>query len=390
DYVQAAIEFPDPPFEKGRGDRRPIPDRNSCGILSSGGKDSLLTFGMLSETGKSVHPIFVNESGRHWFTAINSYRHFRDTVPNTSRVWVNADRVFAWFLRRIPFIRKDFASMRADEYPLRLWTVAVFVFGALPVALKRGLGRLCLGDEYDTTQVSSFQGITHYNGLFDQSRHFDNLLSRYYMRKGWGLSQFSVLRPLSEMLIEKTLVERYPDLQRHQVSCHATHVVDGRALPCGKCEKCRRIVGMLTAMGADPARCGYTPAQQKDCLEAIAVKGVHQESAGAVHLYWSLSEKGLIDLPEEKRKGLAAHPEIMKLRFDPKRSVLEEVPVDMRKPLLRIMLQHSEGALTLQGRKWVDYDPLDDSAIGKPYPFEPGLAGTARGGSDPGLAGPRS
>ena len=76
-------------------------------VLSSGGKDSLLSYGLLNEMGLEVHPIFVNESGRHWFTALNAYRHFRDDIPFTSRVWTNSDRVFNWMLRHLPFIRKD-------------------------------------------------------------------------------------------------------------------------------------------------------------------------------------------------------------------------------------------------------------------------------------------
>ena len=34
----------------------------------------------------------------------------------------------------------------------------------------------------------------------------------------WSMSQLSLLRPLSELLIEKILVERYPKLQAHQLS----------------------------------------------------------------------------------------------------------------------------------------------------------------------------
>ena len=95
-------------------------------ILSSGGKDSLLSFALLNEIGMEVHPVFVNESGRHWFTALNAYRHFSENVEHTARVWTNADRIFNWMLRHLPFIRKDFAAIRSDEYPIRLWTVAVF------------------------------------------------------------------------------------------------------------------------------------------------------------------------------------------------------------------------------------------------------------------------
>jgi len=34
-------------------------------VLSSGGKDSLLSFALLKEIGCKVHPVFINESGRH-------------------------------------------------------------------------------------------------------------------------------------------------------------------------------------------------------------------------------------------------------------------------------------------------------------------------------------
>ncbi|MFC1850101.1 hypothetical protein ACFL27_07920 [candidate division CSSED10-310 bacterium] len=124
-------------------------------------------------------------------------------------------------------------------YPIRLWTVSVFLFGALPLLRKREISHLVIGDEYDASVRTSSKGITHYDGLYDQSRYFDNSLSRYYLRKGWSINQFSILRQLSEMLIEKTLVERYPDLQTLQMSCHAAHKEGEKVLPCGKCEKCR-------------------------------------------------------------------------------------------------------------------------------------------------------
>ena len=235
-YLDAELVFPDQKRSKAPWYLHAM-DKDRVAVLSSGGKDSLLTFGLMHEIGKDVHPVFVNESGRHWFTALNAYRYFNKHIANTSRVWVNSDRVFAWMLRRMPFIRQDFANIRSDEYPIRLWTVAVFLFGVLPVAHKRGISRILIGDEYDTTRRLYYQGIPHYDGLYDQSRFFDNALSRYYLRKGWSMSQFSVLRPLSELLIEKMLVERYPHLQEHQVSCHAAHKREERIHPCGNCEK---------------------------------------------------------------------------------------------------------------------------------------------------------
>ena len=261
-YTNDVLLFPDSDSEKTKLKWRFWESRRDrhC-ILSSGGKDSLLSFGLLNEISRETHPVFINESGRHWFTALNAYRHFSKKVPNTARVWTNCDRLYNWMLRRMPFIRPNFAKMRSDMYPIRLWTVAVFLFGVLPVMRKRGIGRLIIGDEYDTTVQKSYKGIKHYAGLYDQSVFFDRALTRYFFRKGWAISQFSVLRPLSELLIEKILCERYPGLQKHQLSCHATHNGKGEILPCGKCEKCRRIIAMLSAINADPKRCGYTKSQ---------------------------------------------------------------------------------------------------------------------------------
>ncbi len=370
-YTAAAIEFPDStPAPASTMWRLWTTDHSRHAVLSSGGKDSLLSFGLIDELGYEVHPIFVNESGRHWFTALNAYRYFQKHVPNTGRVWTNADRVFAWMLRHMPFIRRDFTNVRADEYAVRLWTVAVFLFGVLPLVRKRGIGRVVIGDEYDTTQRSTHRGIPHYNGLFDQSRYFDNALSRYYLRKAWGLAQFSIVRPLSEMLIEKILVERYPALQRHQMSCHATHVEKDRIRPCGKCEKCRRIVGMLLAIDADPMRCGYTREQIEECRRSIVEKGVHQESAGVEHLMRTLAEKRVIDLPPGEKQSLREHPEIMRLRFDAVQSPIDGIPVDMRIPIIKIFLEHADGAVKRTGREWAPFDPLNDPDAAKQYVFD--------------------
>ena len=344
--------------------------REKHAVLSSGGKDSLLSFGMLREIGCDTHPIFINESGRHWFTALNAYRWFSRNIKNTARVWTNVDRLFNWMLRHLPFIRTDFNRVRADIYPIRLWTVAVFLFSALPVLRKQGINRLIIGDEYDSTRRVSYKGIPHYDGIYDQSRYFDNYLSRYFHRKGWRVSQFSVLRPLSELLIEKILVERYPKLQEQQMSCHSSHKKGGRILPCGRCEKCRRIVAMLAALGAGPKHCGYSTEQIEGCLKAFATKGVKQEDDSIEHLFCLLGKQGIFNTQAQPR------PEIMKLKFDSERSPFECIPSELREPLYRICLEHSEGAVKRSGRMWIDFDLLHDPEINTPYPYEARIVGS--------------
>ena len=326
---------------------------------------------MLDEIGLDVHPIFVNESGRHWFTALNAYRHFHDTVANTARVWVNADRCYNWMLRQMPFIRKNFTDLRADEYPIRLWTVAVFLFGVLPLMRKRGIGRLIIGDEFDTSRRVKTQGITHYDGLYDQSIWFDDALSAYFQRKGWSICQFSILRPLSELLIEKILVGRYPHLQEHQMSCHATHKAGERIEPCGKCEKCRRIVGMLMALKEDPRRCGYTERQIQACIAALFRKGVYtQASAEAGQLFHMLAQVDTIDMPDDAAVAAKPHPEIMKIRFDPTVSPINGIPSDFRADLYRIFMEYADGAVERTTNRWETVDPSTHALFCAPYRFE--------------------
>ena len=370
-YLAARLEFKGP--KKGEAHTRWqhwSTDQGRHCILSSGGKDSLLSFGLINELGLPCHPIFVNESGRHWFTALNAFRHFRDHIPNTTRVWVNSDRLFSWMLLRMPFIRKDFAKIRSDEYPIRLWTVAVFLFGVLPLMRKRGIGRLLIGDEFDTSVRKLHEGITHYDGLFDQSIWFDQTLSRYFMRKGWAISQFSILRPLSELLIEKILSKRYPHLQRHQTSCHAAHKEGDRILPCGRCEKCRRIAGMLSALGVDPADCGYKAHQVAEALKVFVTKGVAQEAPGVRQLGYMLMQKKLIDVPPERQGFYQPSAEVLNLRFDPRLSPMNGIPMNLRIPLLRIYMQYADGALKRSGKKWIPIDPYGERELSQPYVFE--------------------
>lgn len=378
-YLRARLLFPDAdggPFPvtgaEAEGAWKDGSARARHAVLASGGKDSLLSLGLLEEAEVEVHSVFVNESGRHWYTALNAYRHLAATRPDgTARVWTTSDRTFTWMLRHLPFVRPDFTRIRADEYPIRLWTMAVFLFGALPILRRRGIGRIVIGDEYDTSRrASTREGIPHYDGLYDQSRWFDDALSRYYARKGWPLVQFSLLRPASELLILKVLVRGHPELQRHQVSCHAASVRGERVHPCGRCEKCRRIVGMLVALEADPARCGYSEEGVKACLRALATRGVHQETAGAEHLAWLLAARGMLPPGAPGFARGRERPEVMKLRFHPEHAPPAATPTDLRRPVWESLLAHADGALLRHERRWVPFDPLAPEVLSTPYPFE--------------------
>jgi predicted PP-loop superfamily ATPase len=371
-YTQARLVFNNTAFKDLKLDKEAFEkdtDLNKFVILSSGGKDSLLTYGIIKEIGEPF-PVFINEAGRHWFTAVNSHRFYKQIESNTEKPWCNSDRLFNWMLKQLPFIKENYASIRADIYPVRLWTVAVFLFGSLPIARKKGIGNILIGDEYDSTVKGNTGGITHYNALYDQSKYFDNAMTRYYLAKGWKTYQYSVLRSLSEILIMKTLIKRYPELQKHQVSCHAAHEVNGRMYPCGKCEKCRRIIGMIKSLDENPEKCGYNEMQIKNGLDSLSSKSVKQIGSDAAHLYYMMLNKNLIERNDFTRKTAKEHPEIMKLRFDLERSNLEDLPKHIRKPLFAILSQYSEGAVKRINNRWVDIEINDDYLNEIKYKFD--------------------
>jgi hypothetical protein len=147
-------------------------------------------------------------------------------------------------------------------------------------------------------------------------------------------------------------------LQAQQISCHAAHKDGDRVLPCGQCEKCRRIVTMLTALGADIGRCGYRADQVDRCLAQVVDKGINQPSADIGQLLFLLQQKGLIKNPPHRQQPYEPQPQVMKLRFDPDRSPIQAIPPGWRLPLFRLYLTLTAGAVQRTGREWGDIDLL--------------------------------
>jgi hypothetical protein len=106
---------------------------------------------------------------------------------------------------------------------------------------------------------------------------------------------------------------------------------------------------MLTALKADPRRCGFRSEQIRRTLETMNGADLHQESGGVRHLLYLL--------------GKAAHgnPEVMKLRFDPQASRLEDYPQALKNRLLGIFLEHAEGALHREQGSFREFDASGES-----------------------------
>ncbi|MFO7677353.1 MAG: hypothetical protein R6V50_03095 [Thermoplasmatota archaeon] len=241
---------------------------NRCGVLSSGGKESLLTYALLNEIGSDVYPFYINESGGHWRTALPAYRYHSQTQPHTRRVWSNVDRFYNFMLDNLFFIRKDHRNIQADTYPLRLCIFPFYIFSVLPLFIKYQIGNLLLGSEFDDIQTQpTYQGIPHYYGIYDQHQDYDNLMNEWYNHKIPGLVQWSAVRNISGLIVQRILVKRYPHLATHQRSCHSCHITQNQILPCGHCSKCRGVLLFLLANKDDPTVMSFQSQNAEDFIK---------------------------------------------------------------------------------------------------------------------------
>jgi len=326
-------------------------DENSCGVLSSGGKESLLTYAMLKEIGAEVHPLYVNESGGHWRTALPAYRQFRDKYPNTTRVWTNVDRFYTFMLDQMRIIRKDHRKIWADTYPIRLCIFPVYVFLLLPIFAKRRIGNILIGSEFDDPRMSPyFAGIRHFFGVYDQMQDFDIRMEQWFSKRMPGMRQWSAVRSISGMIVERILTSRYPELARLQRSCHSCRFDHDALLPCGKCSKCQGVVLFLLANNVDPSIMGY----QKEDIEALPAR----IALGALRLDEDERDHSLYLAKLSPNLKGKEHAHVETIHLHKPTSDLELVPARFRFPLLKILTKHTKGFTTLKEGSWV---PIDNS-----------------------------
>ncbi|MFA5862271.1 MAG: hypothetical protein WDA16_11315 [Candidatus Thermoplasmatota archaeon] len=327
-------------------------DPERYAVLSSGGKESLLTYGILKELGEDVSPVYVNESGRHWHTALLSYRYHAAHEPRTRRIWTTVDRLYVGANRLLPCVRPDFQRAEADVYPTQLFTFNSYQIGVAGLGMHEGLGTLLMGNEFDEGPWPQEKGVTYWWGIYDQSQEFDLVLNEYYAKKGWGVQQTSLLRSLSSLVIEDLLASRYPELLATQTSCHATHMEHGEPAPCGRCSKCLGVMLYLVACGHDAAPLRYHKEDMDDIGARLAAQPVKIEQVETEHTMLLAQQRGW------RFEGCAngyvprEHPEVQAIRFHPETSRRDAMPARLARRVYDILATRTNGCLEKRGGTW--------------------------------------
>ncbi len=312
-------------------------DKRRSAILSSGGKESLLTYSILKEIGMDTHPIFFNESGAHWRAAKPSFESFSSNNKNTTKVWSNADRFYRFCIKLLPFLNHALIRKRTDTYPVQMFTFPVYVFSMLPVLIKRAIHFVFMGNEFDDpSDMPSYHGLSHYSGIYDQTLDFTDSISQYIKSKGYNISLSSILYPVTATIVERILVKRYHDIFLLQRSCHSCSILQNKVVPCGKCSKCLGVIMLILAAGGKPEEIGYS--ESSIDLARRSSGSLRLDTDEIKYLYSSLAEDshvtGIHVLSDEKEPLSHIHP-------------------DIREKIHTIFLEYTRGRYHYRNSTWI-------------------------------------
>jgi 7-cyano-7-deazaguanine synthase in queuosine biosynthesis len=329
-------------------------------VSSSGGKESLLCYGLMKEVGAEVYPVFLNESGGHWKTAITAYREFQRQDPNTKKVWHNLDQLFLFLVRNMSILDQDSIEHRSRTKghigvadPINLFSFAYYQFLMLPLAEKHKIGHLCFGNEYDDpTEIleghNKINGIEYYPNVYDQSPEYMSHLNPLLSKEGLDFGVWSPVGPITGFQVEQILGTRYPSLLPLQRSCHHTHMEGEVSMPCGTCQKCKRIISFAVAQGIDYHRLGYSDSQVAALPGMLA--SLHLDHDEQEHLFFKLRQKGY-DVQGKR------HDHVEMMHFDGYGTHVNDIPGVFREQLYGILLNETSGAVFMdQHHQWRPFD----------------------------------
>ncbi|AAT43147.1 hypothetical protein [Picrophilus oshimae] len=318
-------------------------NKNRVAIMSSGGKESLLGYGILNEIGAETYAFYFEESGSHWLTAKTAYDYYSRHFKNVFKIWSNVDRFYKFMNLKLKIIDKSKINIRADDYPIQVFIFPVYIFSMIPFMKKYGIGNIVMGDEFDDPrEMKLFHGMKYYYGIFDQTVDFNDMMTDYFKSTGKDIDVYSIVYPITGSLEEKILMERYHDLFLNQRSCHSCHIKDGRILPCGKCTKCLGILLFILANNGDPGEIGYSNNDIRLLPRRLKKARLRLDPD---EIKYTESRIGIIN---DNDYNHVAGIHIMPYE----NSILSKVPEMYRDNIFKIFNEYSSGIYKLNNNKW--------------------------------------
>lgn len=226
----------------------PAPDRGAVITSFSGGKDSLLQLGLLTELGEQTIAVTTTSpmppSSDHLTARRRSVLEEISRRRNVELVEVGSDFRVCW---QNDFPGKLGYSIAVNE----LTDTFLYLAAMLVVGWTRGAPRLFLASEAEVQEsvMRDDRVVQHQHFMYSAATQqaVDALLARNGMRYG------SLIYPLRSGQVQRLLWTRYPDLRDLQYSCWR---VGPDEATCSACSQCLRIALGALAAGGSPGEMG--------------------------------------------------------------------------------------------------------------------------------------
>jgi hypothetical protein len=319
------------------------------------GKESLLSFGLAEEIGLSPTPLTVidedldlNFRGEKIKSFTN--KHLWDLIPK-----FELEKGL-----KVNTVKNELCKLRCNvEWDLddtdlgSANVITEFLFMCLPYAYSNHSKYIIFGNEHSCSNYYySTEGVRCYP-VYDQSsdwiKHLNSLVNIFTQGK---VQVVSLVQPLSEMAVAKILYQRYLQLAKYQMSCHADDLKAENNRWCCNCAKCATCFVFMKAFGFNPESVGlkemfdlsYKPLfslfnHHKDIAQGYySLKMVRDEQLLAFYLAVKRGAEGeLIELFKKEFMGeaVAREEELMEEIF--KLHPPENIPAqlwDKVKPIL--------------------------------------------------------
>jgi hypothetical protein len=230
-------------------DVRALPERGLCAAAFSGGKDSLLQAGLLTELVPEVLLVATSSPMPPLYDHVTERRRqvMREIVARRSKVTlieVESDLRSGW--------KNDFPPTVGYQVSVNeLTDTFLFLSALLGAGWARGATHLFLASEAEVQENVELGGTTvqHPHAMYSvvTQTALSVLLSQFGIRYG------SLISPLRSQQVQQLLWQRYPDLSDLQYSCWR---VGENEAACSSCSQCLRIAFGALAIGESPERMG--------------------------------------------------------------------------------------------------------------------------------------
>jgi len=253
-------------------------------------------------------------------------------------------------LDNLKFIRPDHRKIWADTYPIRLCIFPFYVFSLLPLFVAHRIGNLLIGSEFDDIRSKpKYHGINHYYGVYDQHQDYDIVMNDWYNMRMNGLTQWSTLRNISGLIVERILVNRYPELARLQRSCHSCHFENNKIVPCGSCSKCMGVLLFLFGNQVDPKIMNFKKQDISSFLKNVKPSNLRLDQDEKDQSFYLIGKK-------EKNQDIKPVRHVEQIHLNDDTCNINMIPIHLRKKIFKIIEKYSNGYCKLVHEKWADYN----------------------------------